>query len=189
MPEPDRGSAKWVRVAIVAGVLVLAFIAARSCQQAQVRVTEEEAIATAKEQVAFEPEGTQIRLLRQGLDRRPFWFVSLSITSDRDPDVFTRLAVVKIDANSGSVESIDQDAQRDRAASGAEISEEEAVEIAREEVDFTATETQVRLLRESGEPSVWAVSLSTSTSDTVTEVRIDAQSGEVATVEERAAGV
>ena len=116
MPEPDRGSAKWLRVAAIVGVLVLAFIGARGCQQAEVRITKEQAIATAEEQVRFAPGETQVRLLRQGIDRRPFWFVSLAVTSDRDPDVFTRLAVVKINANNGKVESIDEDSVRDEEA-------------------------------------------------------------------------
>ena len=84
------------------GVLVLAFFVSRGCQQSQVRVTEEQAIATAKEQVEFTPTRTQIRLLRQGLNSRPNWIVSLSIPAG-EPDTFKRLAVVRVNANTGKI--------------------------------------------------------------------------------------
>ena len=51
----------------------------QACQDNQIKVTQDQAVALAKKQVDFEPENTQIRLLRQGLDRQPFWIVSLSI--------------------------------------------------------------------------------------------------------------
>jgi hypothetical protein len=86
----------------VAGVLVLAFFVSRGCQQSQVRVTEEQAIAKAKEQVEFTPRRTQIRLLRQGINSRPNWIVSLSVP-DSEPDTFRQLAVVRVDANTGKI--------------------------------------------------------------------------------------
>jgi hypothetical protein len=91
-------------VAVIGGVLLLAFFVARSCQQAQIRITKEQAIATAERQVDFEPKQTQIRLLRQGLRREPIWIVSLSIP--RGEDAFSELAVVRVDANTGKVESV-----------------------------------------------------------------------------------
>jgi hypothetical protein len=95
----------------VLAVLVGAFVVAQTCQKDQVRVTKEQAIATAERQIDFEPKRTQVRLLRQGLNSRPNWIVSLSIpigeiTSDR----FSELAVVRIDANTGKV--IDVKVQR-----------------------------------------------------------------------------
>jgi hypothetical protein len=110
-------------VGVVGGLILIAFFASRSCQQSQIRITEGQAIAIAKRQVDFEPRSTQIRLLRQGLNRKPFWFVSLSnpIGSPTDPEGFTRLAIVKIDANTGKVEDVNQSAANgakpdDRAA-------------------------------------------------------------------------
>jgi hypothetical protein len=89
-------------------VLVLAFFVARSCQQSQVRVTKEQAIATAEREVDFTPRRTQIRLLRQGINSKPFWIVSLSVPG-RVEDTFRRLAVVRVDANTGKVEEVDRD--------------------------------------------------------------------------------
>jgi hypothetical protein len=91
---------------VIAAVLVAAFFVSRGCQQAQIEVTQQEAIATAKEAVDFVPQTTQIRLLRQGLDTQPFWFVSLSRRSTVDPGTFTRLTLVKIDAQSGEVADV-----------------------------------------------------------------------------------
>ena len=87
---------------MIVGVLVLAFFVARGCQQSQIRITKEQAIATAERQVNFEPQRTQIRLLR------PFWIVSLSIPGERS-GTFRRLATVKISANTGKVEEVNRD--------------------------------------------------------------------------------
>jgi hypothetical protein len=101
------GGPTWVRVAVVVAVLVLAFVAAQTCQQSQVRFTKEQAIAKAKTRIDFTPQRTQIRLLRQGIASEPFWIVSLSIPTERE-DTFRELALVKIDANNGRVDSVRQ---------------------------------------------------------------------------------
>jgi hypothetical protein len=91
---------------VVALVLVAAFVFAQTCQKDQVRVSKEQAIQTARGQVSFEPERTQIRLLRQGINSKPFWIVSLSIPGKTD-DTFRRIAVVRVDANTGEVEDVE----------------------------------------------------------------------------------
>ena len=92
---------------MVAGLLVLTFVVARGCQQSQVRISEEQAIASAKEEVTFEARRTQIRLLRQGINSKPFWIVSLSVPG-REDNTFSKLAVVRVNANSGEVEDVKQ---------------------------------------------------------------------------------
>jgi hypothetical protein len=94
-------------VAVIVAVLAVAFVAAQTCQQSQVRVSKEEAIAKAKQQVDFTPQRTQIRLLRQGITSEPFWIVSLSNPGEQN-DTFRELAIVKIDANNGKVDSVRQ---------------------------------------------------------------------------------
>jgi hypothetical protein len=94
-------------VLVIVLVLVAAFVFAQTCQKDQVRVSKEQAIQTAEEQVSFEPERTQVRLLRQGINSKPFWIVSLSIPGERE-DTFRRLAVVHVDANTGEVEDVDR---------------------------------------------------------------------------------
>jgi hypothetical protein len=88
-------------------VLVAAFVFAQTCQKDQIRVSKEQAIQIARQQVSFEPEQTQIRLLRQGVGSKPFWIVSLSIPGDTEGS-FERIAFVHVDANSGKVEEVDR---------------------------------------------------------------------------------
>jgi hypothetical protein len=92
-------------VAVIAALLVLAFVVSRSCQQSQIRVTKEQAIASAERQVDFDPTRTQVRLLRQGVGSKPFWIVSLSIPREGGR-AFKELAVVRVDANSGKVADV-----------------------------------------------------------------------------------
>jgi hypothetical protein len=93
---------------VVVVLLGLTFFVARSCQNDQVKVAQDEAVAIAQDQVDFKSESTQVRLLRQGLSRHPFWVVSLSVpfNTPDDPQGFKRLAVVRIDATTGEVASV-----------------------------------------------------------------------------------
>ena len=88
-------------------MLVAAFVFAQTCQKDQVRVSKEQAIQTARDQVTFEPERTQIRMLRQGINSKPFWIVSLSIPGETE-GTFRQLAVVRVDANTGKVEDVER---------------------------------------------------------------------------------
>jgi hypothetical protein len=119
--RPTRG-----RILVLIALVALAAIVARSCQQSQIRVSQAEAIAIAKQQIDFEPKSTQIRLLRQGLNRKPFWFVSLSdpIGSAVSPHGFRRLAVVEIDANTGAVENVNNESAGPRGPANRKRSRE-----------------------------------------------------------------
>jgi hypothetical protein len=86
-------------------VLALAFVAAQTCQKSQIRLDKNEAIAKAEAQIPFEPKRVQIRLLRQGLNSKPFWIVSLSVPG-RTETTFSELAVVRINANTGEVQDV-----------------------------------------------------------------------------------
>ncbi len=57
-----RGSPSWL------GWWPLTFVVSRSCQQDQIRITKQQAIATAERQVKFDPTRVQMRMLRQGLN-------------------------------------------------------------------------------------------------------------------------
>jgi hypothetical protein len=102
-PPPQR---TWVRVALVVGLLALTFVASRSCQQSQVRITKDQAIATAERRIPFEPTRVQVRMLRQGVPSQPFWIVSLSVPREGSEQVFDELAVVRVNANTGKVEDV-----------------------------------------------------------------------------------
>jgi hypothetical protein len=97
----------WLRPAVIVAVLVLAFVAAQTCQKSSTRLDKDQAIAKATDQVDFKPTRTQIRFLRQGITSRPYWVVSLSRPGKRE-GTFSELAVVRINANTGKVESLNQ---------------------------------------------------------------------------------
>jgi hypothetical protein len=100
---------RWARGGFIVLLVAVTFVASRSCQQDQVRITKDQAIATAKRQVEFTPTRTQIRMLRQGLQSRPNWIVSLSIPRAHQgnaPSAFKELAVIRVDANTGKVVSV-----------------------------------------------------------------------------------
>ena len=59
-------------------------------------------MATATARANFEPADTQVRLLRQGINRHPYWIVSLS-TLSADGQSYAHLAVARIDATSGEI--------------------------------------------------------------------------------------
>ena len=166
---------------MVGALILLAFFVSKSCQQSQIRITQEEAIAIAKREVDFRPKSTQIRLLRQGLNRKPFWFVSLSnpIGSAVNPEGFSRLAIVEVDANSGKVESVKQQAPAQGAASRIEVSQGDAVSTAEDQIDFIPRQTRVRLLRQGSDRTpLWAVTFADAAGKE-TVVTVNANSGDV----------
>ena len=106
-PQPT-----WLKVGLVVGLLLITFVAARSCQQSQIRITQDQAIATAEQRIPFEPTSVQVRMLRQGLTSQPVWVVSLSVPREgTNAQVFDELAVVRVNANNGKV--LDTRIQRD----------------------------------------------------------------------------
>jgi uncharacterized protein YpmB len=94
-------------VAVIVAVLVVAFVASQTCQKSSIRLDKNQAIAKATQQVDFKPTSTQVRLLRQGIKSRPYWVVSLS-TPGKSEGTFTHIAVVRINANTGKVETVKQ---------------------------------------------------------------------------------
>ena len=90
---------------VLVALLGLIFFVSRSCQQSQVRISQSEALATAKAQVHFKPTDTAIRLLRQGLSTTPFWIVVLYTRHEGD---LVPRAQVHIDARTGEVTEVTQ---------------------------------------------------------------------------------
>jgi hypothetical protein len=85
-------------------LLVAALLVARSCGKTATEVSQDEAIVIAKNAVDFEPNNVIIRFLKQGLQSKPFWAVSLSI---KHPDgTLDPVVVVVVDATTGEVTEI-----------------------------------------------------------------------------------
>ncbi len=97
------------RMIALAVLFIALLFAARSCQQSQVRFTQAQAEAIARQAGrASCPTETQVRLVRQGLGSRPYWAVSLSVPAKRvgqDGD-YHQLTIVRVDANTGKVVAI-----------------------------------------------------------------------------------
>jgi hypothetical protein len=89
-------------VAVVVAILVGAFVVSRSCGTDDIKLTQDEAVATATAEADFDPEDTQVRLLRQGIDRHPFWIVSLSTLAPNGEE-YAHLAVARVDATTGEL--------------------------------------------------------------------------------------
>jgi hypothetical protein len=108
--DPPRRPARVTPRGVLAVVALLAVtaVAAESCQQSQIRISKERAIETARAEAGFEPQRTQVRLVRQGLEGRPFWAVSFSVPA-RTGDGYARLTTVRVDANTGKVEAVNRE--------------------------------------------------------------------------------
>jgi len=93
---------------VVLAIFAVSAVFAQTCQQSQVRLSKDQAIARAEQQVSFDPTNRQVRLVRQGINSRPFWAVSLSVPDDAGG--FSQLTTVRIDANTGKVEAVTNEA-------------------------------------------------------------------------------
>jgi hypothetical protein len=96
---------RWRPVIVLVVLFAITVVVARSCQQEQVRVSQATALATAREQIDFTPEQTQIRLVRQGLGSKPYWAVSFSIPRPSG-NGYERITTVRVDANTGKVAAV-----------------------------------------------------------------------------------
>ena len=97
------------------GLFAICLVVAVSCQRHQVRITKETAIATAMRQADFRPQRTQVRLVRQGLNGRPFWAISLSVPATNG-NGYERVAVARVDANTGKLVAFTDNADTEKDA-------------------------------------------------------------------------
>lgn len=102
LTDLSRRAPTWPRAAAVVVLFAITVVVAKTCQESDIVITQDEAVTLATEQISFQPEDTQIRLLRQGIDRHPFWIISLS-TPDPDGERYAELAVIRIDAGTGEI--------------------------------------------------------------------------------------
>jgi hypothetical protein len=96
-------------VVLVVGLFAICLVAANTCQQRQVRISKDTAIVTARRAADFQPQRTQVRLVRQGLQGHPYWAVSLSIPRTGGTG-YERVAVARVDANTGKLVAFTDDA-------------------------------------------------------------------------------
>ena len=99
---------------LVVGLFAVCLVAATTCQKRQIRISEDTAIVTAAKAADFKPQRTQVRLVRQGLNGHPYWAISLSIP-DEGSNEFKRVAVARVDANTGKLVAFTDTASKEGA--------------------------------------------------------------------------
>jgi hypothetical protein len=92
----------WSRVAFMVALLVLGLVLTRVLGRTTPKVSKAEAVAVARPNVNFKPQGYNIRLVRQGIPPRPVWAVSFWIRNAADSG-YSRITLVLVDANSGQI--------------------------------------------------------------------------------------
>jgi hypothetical protein len=92
----------WSRVAFMVALLALGLLLTRVLGRTNPNVNKEDAVAVARPNVDFKPQGHNIRLVRQGIPPRPVWAVSFWIRKSGGGG-YSRITLVLVDANSGRV--------------------------------------------------------------------------------------
>jgi hypothetical protein len=88
---------------MVLAVLLLAFIALKTCASRDENVSFEEAEEIAKDQVDFEPDKVLVRGVQRGLDAHLYWAVSLS--TENAAGVRVECATVLVDSETGETQT------------------------------------------------------------------------------------
>lgn len=95
-------------LAIFVILLLATLLASRTCASTSDLLTDEEAIEIAKREIAYTPDGTNIRFLRRGASQHPYWAVSLwQLAADgvtKEP-----ITVVLVDAEDGRVTQVNRE--------------------------------------------------------------------------------
>ena len=98
-----KNIARPTKVILILGTVLL-LLAASGILRADrgIAVSSSQAVEIAAQQVDFDSESTQVRLIRQGFNLRPVWAVSLAIPIAGTGE-FQRLTTVEVDAVTGAV--------------------------------------------------------------------------------------
>jgi hypothetical protein len=88
---------------MVLAVLLLAFIALKTCASRDENVSFEEAEEIAKDQVDFDPDKVLVRGVQRGLDAHLYWAVSLS--TENAAGVRVECATVLVDSETGETQT------------------------------------------------------------------------------------
>jgi hypothetical protein len=84
-------------------VLLLAFLALKTCASRGDEISFEEAEVIARNEVDFEPEKVLVRGIQRGLDAHLFWAVSLS--TENAAGVRVECATVLVDSETGETQT------------------------------------------------------------------------------------
>jgi hypothetical protein len=85
-------------------LIAVALVLSRVIGHGGARISEERAVAIARPQVDFKPEGYNIRLVRRGIPPRPYWAVSFWIKNSSGKA--TQVTLVLVNADTGQVSEV-----------------------------------------------------------------------------------
>jgi len=97
----DLRDSRLFRAVALGALLLVALLVSRSCAASDREVSQERAIAIAREATRFEPDKVQIRLVQRGIPPRAVWAVSLYEVDVNDNP--TRVKVVLVDGRTGAI--------------------------------------------------------------------------------------
>lgn len=104
-PKPDGTRDlrdRWqFRVVAIVAVLALGLLVSKGCGSAGRNITDDEAVALAKQHATFEPDKYLVRFVQQGIPPQPFWGVSLYDVGPQGQT--TRYEVFLVNATTGEV--------------------------------------------------------------------------------------
>jgi hypothetical protein len=86
------------------GLLVLGLVIVRVSAHSGARVSEDDALAIARQHIDFTPTGYQIRFIRRGIPSHGFWVASFYIR--KAGGGYSRVTVVLVDASTGKVTEV-----------------------------------------------------------------------------------
>lgn len=85
-------------------LIAIGLLLTRVLDRSGARVSAERAVAIARPEVDFTPEGHNIRLLRRGVPPKPYWAVSFWVKDAAGEP--TRVTVVVVNADTGAVTEV-----------------------------------------------------------------------------------
>jgi hypothetical protein len=88
-------------------LLPLTFLASRSCGDTHHEIGQSQAVAIARGEVAYRPDGANVRFVRRGIPSRSYWAVSLWQLAAGGGR--TNVTVVVVDAQTGEVTQLNRD--------------------------------------------------------------------------------
>jgi len=92
-------------VLVLAVVIAVALLVARGCGKTATAVSQEQAIAIAKQEVDFQPNDVRIRLYKRGFSQTEYWLVGLGLKDTNG--TYVRATNVLVDGNTGEVAEVE----------------------------------------------------------------------------------
>ena len=99
-PRRDLRDGLWGRALILGVLLVFTLLVSKTCASNKNEISQQEAVAIAKQHIDFTPDDYQIRYVPQGVPPVYYWAVSLYTEKNGQP---LRVQVVLVNATTGAV--------------------------------------------------------------------------------------